>query len=809
MDFKTPFWQNKTALIDSRKLLFPEQTIFFAIKGKKANGHQFVVDLYQKGVRHFVLSEPLEEEYEDASIYYVDNVLKTLQDWSRFHRQQFEIPVLAITGSNGKTTIKEWLFQLLQPQFNIIKSPKSYNSQLGVPLSVLSMKSNHNLAIFEAGISQVGEMERLEQIIKPTIGIFSNIGKAHAAGFGRQTQKIHEKLRLFEHCQCLVYRYEQEKIHDEIEAKGWTNKTHSWGDTDKATTRVKIEVKENTKTKLTFTYSGFSNFEIIIPFVNKAAIENCIHAIVASLVLGANPAQIKEQIQYLKDVPMRLELKEGINQCHIIDDSYNNDLEGVKIALDFLTQKHKKHSNYVKTVIISDIVETNQYNLYIEIAALLQQHQVQKVIGVGTELLKQKWVFNQIAQTYFYRDTAAFLAALNEENLTFYQETILLKGARQFEFERIAQQLKKRVHGTVLEISLTALENNLYAYKRKLKTATKMMAMVKASAYGSGSVEVAQLLQYHQVDYLGVAYVDEGVALRKRGINIPIVVMNTTTIEFELLCQYQLQPVLYDFKILLAFNNYLESNSIANYAVHVELDTGMGRLGFVPNLIPKLIEALSTLHYIKVESIFAHLAAADEPIHQDYTYRQIELFQSLAGQIKTSLSTNPLLHILNSAGIIHYNEHQMDMVRLGIGLYGVSKEKTLLLQTVARLKTTVLQIKTIAMGQTIGYGREGKVTKNSKIAVLAVGYADGLLRAAGNGRFSVQINGQLAPTIGNICMDMCFVDVTHIPTVKVGDEVIIFDDKVGVHQLAATMNTIAYEVLTNINDRVPRVFYED
>ncbi len=810
MNFDTSFWQNKIALIDSRKLLFAEQSIFFAIAGQQSNGQDYIAALYAKGVRHFVVSSPVDEaEYSQAQIIVVDNVVATLQAWASYHRQQFDMPIVAITGSNGKTIIKEWLYQLLQGYFSIIKSPKSYNSQIGVPLSVLGMQAVHNLAIFEAGISQVGEMQQLERIIKPTIGIFTNIGKAHAAGFGPQTQKVNEKLALFKDCDTIIYRYEHQKIREQIAKKNLAKKGYSWGDNKAAD--LPIVRQEQTKDKTIFKVFVHKNEApqlLTVPFVTEAAIENCLHAVATCLCLGITLEQVQPLLSQLKEVPMRLELKEGIHQCNIVDDSYNNDFEGLKIALDFLSQKHKKHKSYTKTVILSDILESKQDNLYINIVALLQEHQIHKFIGIGKQIYKQKWLFSVIPETHFYETTSDFLAA-QEAEINFYQETILLKGARHFEFERIAQQLKKRVHGTKLEISLTALANNFNCYKKQLQPNTKIMVMVKASAYGSGSAEVAQLLQYQQVDYLGVAYVDEGVALRKRGIVVPIIVMNTAPAEVELLVQYQLQPVIYDETIVGVLMRYLAQQELVNYPVHLELDTGMARLGFVEKDIPKLIATLEKQQQLQISSIFAHLAVADEPEQADYTHQQATLFERLATQIKTALNINPMLHLLNSAGMQHYPQYQFDMVRLGIGLYGISTQINSPLQAVAKLTTTILQIKTMTENQTIGYGRKGKLSEGGKIAILAVGYADGFLRALGNGNIQVKIANEYAPTIGNICMDMCFIDITHLPKTKVGDTVVLFEDQRSIQRLANAMQTIPYEVLTNINDRVPRVFYED
>ncbi len=809
IDFKDTFWEDKIPLIDSRKLVFPKKSIFFAIKGTKVDGHQFIASLYQKGVRHFVVNQVDQAAYPKAKFIGCNAVVEVLQEYAQAHRQKFDIPTIAITGSNGKTIIKEWLFQLLQRDYTIIKSPKSYNSQIGVPLSVLAMNAKHDLAIFEAGISQLGEMQRLQKMIQPTLGIFTNIGKAHALGFEKQTDKIKEKLRLFADCQTLIYCYEHRAVARLIEQSFAPAVACSWGASEAATIPIFIQ-KKLANTSLVQIYFKNKKQLLQLPFSDAASIENCLHGVVLLLLLGQNIAQIEQRLLGLSKLPMRLRLKEGIHNCNIIDDSYNNDLEGLKIALDFQNQKHKDSPQYRKTLILSDILESKQANLYKEIAELVQQHSIQKIIAIGEQLMQHKILFAGVKEQHWFTKTNDFVNQI-DQSITFYQETILLKGARAFGFERIAQQLKKRIHSTVLEISLTALVHNLQCYQKRLQPTTKMMVMVKASAYGSGSFEVAQLLEYHQVDYLGVAYVDEAISLRNKGIHLPIMVMNTVVDEFELLCKYQLEPVLYSFEILAAFRQYLNYNQLKNYPVHLELDTGMRRLGFVVNTVSQLIEQLrlSSTH-IEIKSIFSHLATADEPQQKSYVVQQVELFQKTVKKIEKTLKISPIKHILNSAGIVAYPAYQMDMVRLGIGLYGIDPlQKIDNLQNVAQLKTSISQIKTIEKGQTIGYSRKGKLPTKGKIAVLAIGYADGFLRALGNGNFKVKIRGQLVPTIGNICMDMCFVELRNLPLLKAGEEVIIFDDNASIRAMARALNTIPYEVLTNINDRVPRLFYED
>lgn len=811
INFDSDFWQQKLLLIDSRKLIFPAQSIFFAIKGRLTDGHHFIAELYQQGVRHFVLSEaPALEKYPEANFIVRPNVVQVLQEYAQYHRAQFELPVIAITGSNGKTILKEWLSQLLEQDYTLAKSPKSYNSQIGVPLSVLAINAQHNLAIFEAGISTVGEMQQLQAILKPSIGIFTNIGKAHASGFSNLEEKIKEKLYLFRQARILIYSINHKLLHQKI-TKTFTNtgtQLWSWG----ASTEAKIPMYTQVRTHKTLVQIHWTNkiVHLAIPFTNTAAIENCLHTVATLLYLGLPIQTIEQRIEKLRDVPMRLELKEGINNSQIIDDSYNNDLEGLKVALDFLQQKHKTSPEYSKTLILSDIPEFKNHQQYRSIARLLQEHQIQKFIGVGPVLSQVAAYFNAIAETYFFETTNDLIANLGAK-ISFYQESILLKGARAFEFERIAQQLKKRIHGTILEINLEAVTNNLQIYKNQLLPKTKMMVMVKASAYGSGSYEIAQLLQYNHVDYLGVAYVDEGVALRKRGIQLPIMVMNSAAYEFEILCKHRLEPVVYSLSMLNAFVHFLTTKALDTpYPIHLELDTGMHRLGFVADEMPVLLSTLRKHQsLLDLKGIFSHLAASDEQQHDSFSKQQIQTFQDLAQEIEQHLSITTIKHLLNSAGITRFPKHQFDMVRLGIGLYGIDPNQQLpLLQNVICLKTSIAQIKTLDAKETVGYSRKGTLKQPSRIAILSIGYADGFLRAFGNGNAQVKINNQLAPTIGNICMDMCFVDISHLPEAKEGDEVIIFDQREMIEALAQTLETIPYEILTNISARVPRIFYE-
>jgi alanine racemase len=807
IDFNMPFWKDKLALVDSRRLVFPARSLFFALPGQRVHGRAFIRGLYAQGVRHFV-TEKRVEGLEEAQFWLSPNVLEVLQAYAQHHRAQFAYKqphVVAITGSNGKTIVKEWLSQLLETDCRVLKSPKSYNSQIGVPLSVLNLAPKHELAIFEAGISQVGEMQRLAAIIQPHWGIFTNIGAAHDSGFSGSEQKIREKLQLFQQAEALIYNSDQALVHQTIQQwRPAALQLWSWGTQPSADVRI-LPQKEAQRTRLAITWKNHAQ-TIYLPFTHAATVENCMHLLTFLLHWGLPLSEIEQRLRQLQEVAMRLEFKQGKNNCYLVDDSYNNDVEGLKIALDFLAQKIPNGSTWQKSLILSDLPELHHAQDYQLLADLLAQHRLDSFVGIGPDLLRHQALFQRLANALFFENTAALLAALSQD-LSFQKAYILVKGARSFELERVVAQLKKHLHGTSLEIDLQALSHNLQRYRLHLKPNTQLMVMVKASAYGSGSYEVAQLLEYQGVHYLGVAYVDEGVALRQHGIQLPIMVMNSAPHEFELLCRHHLEPALYSFEILDAFLAFLNQEpAAAPYPVHIELDTGMHRLGFVEADLPLLLGHLAKVNSIAVKGIFSHLAAADTKAHQPFTLGQVQLFERLSQQLLDALPNRPLRHLLNSAGIAHYTEHQYDLVRLGIGLYGLDQRLPLL--PVLRLKTTVAQIKTLQAGDSIGYSRQGKITQPTRVAVLSIGYADGFLRGLGNGNASVRLHGQLVPTLGNVCMDMCFVDVSGLPDVQVGDEAIIFETVADLERLAKALDTIPYEILTNISERVTRVFYE-
>jgi len=798
-------------LIDSRKLLFPSTTLFFTIPGPRRQGNAFVKDLYNKGVRHFVVDASfvfLPDDYPDANILLTKNVLGALQQLTAHHRKQFNIAVIGITGSNGKTIVKEWCFQLLQTDFNIVRSPKSYNSQIGVPLSVWQINASHNFGIFEAGISMPGEMQRLEEIIQPTIGIFTNIGEAHNEGFENIAQKINEKVNLFTNATTVIYCKDEIMVDEAMLQLHQKNAAglFSWGQKDDATLYITtIQVQPfNTVIKALFKEKKLS---ISIPFTNDAAIKNAVTCWCVLLHLQINDELIQERMLQLKPVEMRLELKEGINSCSVINDSYSADITSLSIALDFL-QQQQQHPK--RTVILSDILQSGKSNaaLYREVADILQQKNIQRIIGIGTEISKYSDSFTAIKEAIFFNSTSEFKQQFSA--LHFYNESILLKGARIFEFEQISHLLEQKTHQTVLEINLSAIIHNLKIYQQQLKPGVKLMAMVKAFSYGSGSFEIANLLQFHKVDYLAVAYADEGVELRRAGITLPIMVMNAEESTFDMLVQFNLEPELFSFGILNAFEKYLQQTGINNYPVHIKIDTGMHRLGFVATEMEELCKKLSTGETFKIQSVFSHLAASDSKAHDDFTKQQEKLFLQACSAIEKNISYPFLKHIANTAAIHRHKNLQLDMVRLGIGLYGVDGNKTIQqqLKNVSTLKTTISQIKKIKAGESIGYSRNGIAEKKSVIATVRIGYADGYPRSLSNGAGKMWVNGKLAPVIGSVCMDMTMLDITGVDA-KEGDDVMVFGEKLAVNELAHWANTIAYEILTGISQRVKRVYYEE
>jgi alanine racemase len=791
------------AIIDSRNILPPEKSLFFAIKGKRNDGHQYINDLMLRGVRNFVVQEVQEKQKKNKKCNFivVPDTLKAFQEFAAWHRSQFGIPVLGITGSNGKTIIKEWLFHLLDGQINIIRSPKSYNSQVGVPLSVLLIDKHHQMGIFEAGISETGEMAKIEKIIRPGIGIFSNIGDAHQENFRDYRQKISEKLLLFKNCKNLIYCSDYKEIEEQIVpfSEKYQMNLFSWSNKKEAHLKItKINLKKDT-TEITGLYER-NNIRIEIPFIDKASVENAIHALAFLLTMNFYKPETVERFKSLSPIGMRLELMHGINNCTLINDSYNSDLNSIKIALDVLKRQnqHKK-----KCLILSDVMQSGEKDeqLYKNLSNLISSSGIQKFIGIGRKI-SDNYPKSGI-QEHFYPDTKCFLKS--NEIKQFNQEAILIKGARDFKFEEISEALQQKTHRTVLEISLEAIESNLNYFRSLLSPKTKIMVMVKAFSYGSGTYEIANFLEHQRVDYLGVAFADEGVALRKAGVKLPIIVMNPEEGSFENIISYNLEPEIYSFRSLENFNKLLEDEYRKVYPVHLKIDTGMKRLGFLPNEIESLLKILKQRPFISLRSVFSHLVASEDSQFDDFSYDQIELFSGIAKKLQ-KVSGQPIIrHILNSSGIERFPHAQFDMVRLGIGLYGISSQKNLKLRNTSTLKSHITQIKWVEKHESIGYGRKGILERDSKIAVVPIGYADGLNRKLGNRVGRVFVNGQYASIVGNICMDLCMVDITDIEANE-GDELIFFGDEIPITDLASKIGTIPYEILTGVSQRVKRVY---
>ena len=801
----------KNLLIDSRKLTTAETSLFFAIKGERHNGHDYIHDLYEKGIRNFVVTVLPEniESYSHSHFILVADTLLALQQLCAHHRAQFKLPVIGITGSNGKTIVKEWLFQLMREDKNIVRSPKSFNSQVGVPLSVWQISGEHDLGIFEAGISKPGEMKMLEKIIGPAIGLITNIGQAHDENFENPKQKTDEKLKLFLNSEVIIYCKDYLLIQDEISHNRIFDdvKTFTWSKKLRADLLIGRITKREENSEIQGVYKN-DFISICIPFIDEASIENAIHCWALLLYLGYENKIIAERMPYLSPVAMRLELKEGINNCSIINDTYNSDLGSLAIALDFLNQQ-KQHPK--KTIILSDILQSGQNDetLYKEVAELIHKKGISRLIGIGEGITGQRNQFN-IEKT-FYKTTSDFLRQFN--NSFFRDETVLLKGARIFGFEAISKVIQQKAHETVLEINLNALVHNLNYFRSKLKADTKVMAMVKAFSYGSGSFEIANILQFHRVDYLAVAYADEGIELRKAGISMPIMVMNPEEQSYDAMIQYMLEPEIYSFRVLSLFEEAIKRSSHRNtqtVPIHIKLDTGMHRLGFEEHEMNELIVRIKNNKHLTIKSVFSHLAATDESVHDEFTWTQIKKFNGMCGSMEEHISYSFLKHVLNSAGVSRFPDAQFNMVRLGIGLYGIGADdnEQQQLQNVSTLKTSISQIKSIPAGETIGYSRKGVAAHDMQIATVPIGYADGLSRKLSNGRGKMIINGKPAPIVGNVCMDMCMIDITGIKANE-SDEVIIFGEAYSISEVAKDVDTIPYEILTNVSRRVKRVYYQE
>jgi Alr-MurF fusion protein len=789
---------------DSRQRSFSNQALFVALVTDRNNGHHYIESL-QEQIACFLVSELPNKEITSLNTHsyiVVKDTLKALQQIAAYHREQFSIPIIGITGSNGKTVVKEWLFQLLNETETICRSPKSFNSQLGVPLSVLKLETNHTLGIFEAGISKSNEMGNLQSIIQPTIGVLTSLGDAHSEGFKTIEEKLTEKLKLLTTCEKIIINgVEKTNLPISIRNKAICINTSENADVHLSYTLEKTKTHIHLKTHT-------KQFSFYIPFIDKASIYNAASCAVVLLEMNYNLTDFEKRFLNLQALALRLEVKTGIQQSMIINDFYNSDLDSIQIALDFLNQQHRKEK---KIAIISDIEQSskNKNELYLSLQSLLQKTGIDILIGIGKDISAHQKLFNTTA--LFFENTSDFVLNYTKHLSLFHNSSILLKGARSFGFERISNVLQLKSHDTVLEINLNNLTQNINYYKSLIKTPTQLMCMVKATAYGSGSTEIAATLQHIGVNYLAVAYADEGVELREANITLPIMVMSPEKDAWTDIITFQLEPEIYSFTILNQLIEQLELAQVTEpFPIHIKVDTGMHRLGFESNELSDLLEKIKSTKLIKVQSVFSHLVASDNKDLDAFTQHQIQTFTAFFTQLENELGYKVLKHICNSGGISRFSHAHFDMVRLGIGMYGVgvSASEQAQLQNVSKLKTTISQIKNVSAGDTVGYNRNGKATKATRIATIPVGYADGFLRTLGNGKHSVFINGEACKTIGNICMDMCMIDITEV-NCEEGDEVIIFETNSQLQNLAQSLQTIAYEVLTGISARVKRVYVQE
>jgi alanine racemase len=805
-------------LTDSRRLVFAEQTLFFALPGPRRDGHDFIESLYDQGVRYFVVNRSIDlsglKAYCTGAIFFeVPNCLAALQKIAAYHRSKFDMPVIGITGSNGKTTIKEWLYQLLHPSFNIVRSPRSFNSQVGVPLSVWKMDSSCDLAIFEAGISTTGEMQQLASIIKPTMGVLTHMGPAHAEGFNSMPEKIKEKLQLFETVDSLVYGKDQIQGYN-LEGDASVFKRpltfYSWSRLVPATLVVTREINNGSFTELTVSYDG-QNHTINIPFTDKASIDNAVLCMLTLLSLGKDFSYITEGIKQLTAVDMRMQLKKGINGCTFINDSYNLDFDSF-VAAGFYLQAQA--AGRVSSIIVSDFAETGESNrdIYSKVAKHAAALGLKRFIGIGPQINKQQSVIEKEflapgTEFYFFDSTISFLQQFRPKD--FSNEIILLKGARVFEFERIANWLEQKMHETVLEINLTALAHNVKQIQNAIGSTTKLMAVVKAFSYGNGSAEVARTLAAVKTDYLAVAYVDEGVELRRAGIHLPIMVMSPDEAGFEAIVAYGLEPEIYSFEIYNAFASFLNVQGLASYGIHVKINTGMNRLGFEPSEATLLAQKLVADQRMIVKSVMSHLVASDAPEHDLFTREQIAVFEKVCDTLKENIGYSFIRHIANSHAVQRHPASRLDMVRVGIGLYGTSATAGSDIRKVATLKTTIAQIRQVPAGASVGYERAAIMEKDTRIATVRIGYADGYDRRFSSGAGKMYINGVLCPVVGLVCMDMTMIDVTDVKDISLQDEVEIFGEHIAIETLATWSGINMYEMMSGINARVKRIYIEE
>ncbi len=788
-------------LIDSRSLCFPRETLFFALRTNRNDGHRYIRELYKRGVRNFVISKLPQDinQFPQSNFLLVHDTLQALQRLAAYHRERFDIPVIAITGSNGKTTVKEWLYQLLSPDFNVCRSPRSYNSQVGVPLSLWLLNPHNDIAIIEAGISNPNEMDSLNRMIRPTISVITNIGEAHQENFFTKEGKCDEKLKLMRNCQTTVINLQDEFI-TKVAREEVLDKVKYWP-------MVTSVEKKGTHATISFNLNGRQG-QYTIPFIDNAAIENSVTCLATCASLGSmvDLDTICKRMSNLEPVAMRLEVKDGVNGCTLINDSYNSDIHSLDIALDFMSRRPDTKEQK-RTLILSDILQSGEAprTLYNRVASMVERRGIEKFIGVGEEISSCAQYFKM--DSYFFKNTEELINSDVFKGLA--NEFILIKGARKFHFDRLSDLLTLKVHQTILEVNLNAMIENLHYYRSFMSPDTKMVCMVKASAYGMGALETSKTLQDQGVDYLAVAVADEGVELRKAGITANIMIMNPEMTSFKLMFDYRLEPEVYSFRLLDALIYAAEKEGITNFPIHIKLDTGMHRLGFDPvHDMDTLIDRLSKQSALVPCSVFSHFVGSDDDGFDSFSHQQFTLFDEASKKLQAAYSHKILRHICNSAGIEHFPKYHLDMVRLGLGLYGINSRNNQIINNVATLKTTILQIHDVPAGDTVGYSRKGHISRDSRIAAIPIGYADGMNRKLGNSNCYCIVNGQRAPYVGNICMDVCMIDVTGIECDE-GDQVVIFGNELPVTVLSDAIGTIPYEILTGISTRVQRVYIQE
>ena len=800
-------------LTDSRSLCFPEETLFFALKTQRNDGHRYIQDLYRRGVRNFVVTTvpcgfAAGASVEDANFLIVPSPLAALQRLAERHRDEFDIPIVGITGSNGKTMVKEWLYQLLSPQFSVTRSPKSFNSQIGVPLSVWLLNEQTQVGLFEAGISEMGEMEALRDIIQPTIGVLTSLGTAHQENFRSMEEKCMEKMRLFDGAKVIAYNSDDDTISRCLRRSGFKGEKIGWSRENISAPlyieNISLTSHPSPLTSVTYIYKG-TRGQYTLPFFDEASLQCSFACAAVALYLGVTIEQLAERMAHLEPVAMRLEVKEGQHGCTLINDSYNSDVNSLDIALDFMSRREGTQ----RTLILSDIFQSGKTDeeLYAEVNALCMKRGVNKLIGIGPRITAHADSF-LVGEKSFFATTEAFLQSDTFRSL--HDEVILIKGARPFGFDHITERLEQKVHETILEVNLNAVVDNLNYYRSFLKPETKLVCMVKADAYGAGAVEVAKTLQDHRVDYLAVAVADEGVTLRHNGITQNIMIMNPEMTAFKTMFDYDLEPEVYSFRLMDALIHAAEQQGITGWPVHIKLDTGMHRLGFDPEKdIDEVVRRLKSQNAIIPRSVFSHFVGSDSDDFDNFSAMQFQKFDVASKKLQAAFKHKILRHMDNSAAIEHFPERQMDMCRLGLGLYGVDPRDNRMLSTVSTLKTTILQLRHVPKEETVGYSRKGVLTRDSVIAAIPIGYADGLNRHLGRGACYCLVNGQKAPYVGNICMDVAMIDVTDIPDVREGDMVEIFGEHLPVTVLSDVLQTIPYEVMTSVSNRVKKVYFQD